>query len=81
MTWNIGFRRSQGRANKPKPDRLGASLPTDPASPGAVAWLVAQIMYDLARLAFETDSTRTITLMLNSVGIVGRPNSRRNNHR
>jgi hypothetical protein len=27
-----------------------------------------QIMYDLARLAFETDSTRAITLMLNSVG-------------
>ena len=25
-------------------------------------------MYDLARLAFETDSTRAITLMLNSVG-------------
>ena len=25
-------------------------------------------MYDLAELAFETDSTRTITLMLNSVG-------------
>ena len=27
-----------------------------------------QVMYDLARLAFETDSTRAITLMLNSVG-------------
>ena len=25
-------------------------------------------MYDLARLAFETDSTRAVTLMLNSVG-------------
>ena len=27
-----------------------------------------QIMYDLVRLAFETDSTRAVTLMLNSVG-------------
>jgi hypothetical protein len=27
-----------------------------------------KVMYDLARLAFETDSTRSITLMLNSVG-------------
>jgi Protein of unknown function (DUF1552) len=27
-----------------------------------------KLMYDLARLAFETDSTRSITLMLNSVG-------------
>jgi hypothetical protein len=27
-----------------------------------------QLMYDLAKLAFETDSTRAITLMLNSVG-------------
>ena len=27
-----------------------------------------QVMYDLARLAFETDSTRAVTLMLNSVG-------------
>ncbi|HEY8749651.1 MAG TPA: DUF1552 domain-containing protein, partial [Tepidisphaeraceae bacterium] len=27
-----------------------------------------KIMYDLARLAFETDSTRSVTLMLNSVG-------------
>src|SRR6185295_4637853 len=27
-----------------------------------------RIMYDLVRLAFETDSTRSVTLMLNSVG-------------
>ena len=27
-----------------------------------------RVMYDLARLAFETDSTRAVTLMLNSVG-------------
>ena len=26
-----------------------------------------KLMYDLAKLAFETDSTRSITLMLNSV--------------
>ena len=44
-----------------------ASPPTDPASPAQYMAKV-QIMYDLARLAFETDSTRAITLMLNSVG-------------
>ena len=39
----------------------------DPASPAQYMTRV-QVMYDLARLAFETDSTRAITLMLNSVG-------------
>ena len=57
---------SRGWANKPKP-RVKASPPTDPASPAQYMAKV-QIMYDLARLAFETDSTRAITLMLNSVG-------------
>jgi hypothetical protein len=57
---------SRGWANKPKPT-VKASLPTDPASPAQYMAKV-QIMYDLARLAFETDSTRAITLMLNSVG-------------
>jgi BMFP domain-containing protein YqiC len=57
---------SRGWANKPKPT-VKASPPTDPASPAQYMAKV-QIMYDLARLAFETDSTRAITLMLNSVG-------------
>ena len=57
---------SRGWANKPKPG-VKASPPTDPASPAQYMAKV-QIMYDLARLAFETDSTRAITLMLNSVG-------------
>jgi BMFP domain-containing protein YqiC len=57
---------SRGWANKPKPT-VKTSPPTDPASPAQYMAKV-QIMYDLARLAFETDSTRAITLMLNSVG-------------
>ncbi len=57
---------SRGWANRPKP-AVKASPPTDPASPAQYMAKV-QIMYDLARLAFETDSTRAITLMLNSVG-------------
>lgn len=57
---------SRGWARRPKP-KVKASPPTDPASPAQYMAKV-QIMYDLARLAFETDSTRAITLMLNSVG-------------
>lgn len=57
---------SRGWANRPRP-RVNVSPPTDPASPAQYMAKV-QIMYDLARLAFETDSTRAITLMLNSVG-------------
>lgn len=57
---------SRGWANKPKPT-VKAAPPADPASPAQYMAKV-QVMYDLARLAFETDSTRAITLMLNSVG-------------
>ena len=57
---------SRGWANKPKP-KVKASPPADPASPAQYMARV-QVIYDLARLAFETDSTRVITLMLNSVG-------------
>jgi BMFP domain-containing protein YqiC len=57
---------SRGWANKPKP-KVKASPPTDPASPAQYMAKV-QVMYDLTRLAFETDSTRAVTLMLNSVG-------------
>ena len=56
---------SQGWETKPKPV-VTAKVPVDPASPAAYMEKV-KVMYDLARLAFETDSTRAITLMLDSV--------------
>src|SRR5690606_2868306 len=40
--------------------------PQDPASPAQYMAKVAA-MYSLVRLAFETDSTRAVTLMLDSV--------------
>ena len=51
---------------KPKPV-VNVAAPVEPASPAQYMDKV-KAMYDLARLAFETDSTRAITLMLNSVG-------------
>jgi hypothetical protein len=57
---------SRGWENKPKPV-VNVAAPVDPTSPAQYMEKV-KAMYDLARLAFETDSTRTITLMLNSVG-------------
>ena len=56
---------SRGWENKPKPV-VNVPEPVDPASPAQYMEKV-KLMYDLARLAFETDSTRAITLMLNSV--------------
>ena len=54
-----------GRASRSRRSRPARrSIPASPAQYMAKV----QIMYDLARLAFETDSTRAITLMLNSVG-------------
>jgi hypothetical protein len=50
---------------KPKP-KVSASMPLDPASPKAYMDKVA-LMYDMARLAFETDSTRSISLLLDGV--------------
>jgi hypothetical protein len=50
---------------KPKPKAPGEA-PQDPASPRDYMEKV-KLMYDIARLAFETDSTRCITLMLDSV--------------
>jgi BMFP domain-containing protein YqiC len=50
---------------KPKP-KVSASVPLDPASPREYMDKV-KLMYDMARLAFETDSTRSIALMLDSV--------------
>ena len=46
---------------KPKP-KVNASVPLDPASPKAYMDKV-KLMYDMARLAFETDSTRSISLL------------------
>ena len=50
---------------RPKP-KVSASVPLDPASPREYMDKV-KLMYDMARLAFETDSTRSISLMLDSV--------------
>jgi hypothetical protein len=50
---------------KPKPV-VNVPPPLDPASPKAYMEKV-RLMYDMARLAFETDSTRSISLLLDSV--------------
>jgi BMFP domain-containing protein YqiC len=50
---------------RPKP-KVSASVPLDPASPKAYMDKV-KLMYDMVRHAFETDSTRSISLMLDSV--------------
>jgi hypothetical protein len=50
---------------KPKP-QISAPVPLDPTSPREYMDKV-KLMYDMARLAFETDSTRSISLMLDSV--------------
>ena len=57
---------SKGWERTPKPV-VSVDAPVDPASP-ALYMAKVKNMYDLAKLAFETDSTRSITLMLNSVG-------------
>ena len=50
---------------RPKPI-VNAPVPLDPASPKEYMDKV-KLMYDMARLAFETDSTRSISLLLDSV--------------
>ncbi len=50
---------------QPKP-KVTAPAPLDPAEPKAYMDKV-KLMYDMARLAFETDSTRSISLLLDSV--------------
>jgi hypothetical protein len=52
--------------SRPKPV-VKFAAPGELTSP-AQYMVKVKAMYDLARLAFETDSTRAITLMLNSVG-------------
>lgn len=56
---------AQAWEKKPKP-KTEAREPVDPADPRAYMAKV-RLMYDIARLAFETDSTRLITLFLDSV--------------
>ena len=56
---------AQAWERKPKP-QTAAKEPVDPADPRAYMAKV-RLMYDIARLAFETDSTRLITLFLDSV--------------
>lgn len=56
---------SRGWEDKPKPV-VKAPLPVDPDSPAAFMTKI-KVMYDLAKLAFETDSTRAITLLQDSV--------------
>jgi len=56
---------SRGWERKPKPV-VTAAVPVDPEDPSAYMEKV-RVMYDLARLALQTDSTRVITLMLDSV--------------
>jgi BMFP domain-containing protein YqiC len=50
---------------RPKP-KVTAPAPLDPASPREYMEKV-KLMYDMARLAFETDSTRSVSLLLDSV--------------
>src|SRR5881396_3816534 len=50
---------------KPKP-KVTAPAPLDPTDPKAYMDKV-KLMYDMARLAFETDSTRSISILLDSV--------------
>jgi hypothetical protein len=56
---------ARGWERKPKPV-VKAPVPVDPDGPSAYFDKV-RVMYDLARLVFQTDSTRAITLMLDSV--------------
>jgi len=51
--------------SKPKP-KVSAPMPLDLTDPKAYMDKV-KLMYDMARLAFETDSTRSISLLLDSV--------------
>lgn len=56
---------SKGWERKPKPV-VNAPVPVDFTNPAQYMDKV-KVMYDLARLAIETDSTRSITLMLEGV--------------
>ncbi|QDT38239.1 DUF1552 domain-containing protein [Stratiformator vulcanicus] len=51
--------------NRPKP-QIEFSMPLDPEDPSEYMEKVA-LMYQMAKLAFETDSSRLVTLLLDSV--------------
>jgi hypothetical protein len=51
---------------KPKPT-VDVKPPTDPNGPAQYIVKI-RLMYEMVKLAFQTDSTRSVTLMLNSVG-------------
>ncbi|MEO7415127.1 MAG: DUF1552 domain-containing protein [Opitutaceae bacterium] len=51
--------------NRPKPG-VNYAEPADPATPQQYM-SKTKLMYDMARLAFETDSTRSVSLMLDSM--------------
>jgi hypothetical protein len=63
-----GLQESRGWESKPKPV-VTVAAPQDPTSPSQYM-VKLKVIYDLVRLAFETDSTRAVTLMLDSVGIL-----------
>src|SRR6202012_1642631 len=64
-------RMGEAREWERKPKQLvKAAIPHDPESPREYMEK-ARLMYDMARMAFETDSTRAITLMLDSVNSPG----------
>ncbi|MEQ1829376.1 MAG: DUF1552 domain-containing protein [Pirellula sp.] len=52
--------------SKTKP-KIDVEPPTDPSNPAQYMSKV-RLMYESVKLAFQTDSTRSVTLMLNSVG-------------
>ena len=56
---------SKAWENRPKPV-VSYAAPIDPATPQDYM-KKTKLMYDMARLAFETDSTRSISLMLDSM--------------
>ena len=64
---DLEHRLQESRAWESKPKPV-VSMAAPPELNGAAQYMdKVKAMYDLARLAFETDSTRAITLMLNSV--------------
>jgi hypothetical protein len=61
----LRMEKSREWEHRPKP-KTSVPMPLDPENPRAYMEKV-RLMYDMARLAFETDSTRAVTLMLDGV--------------
>ena len=76
---NSAWRCPANGNTSPSPPSTPA-VPLDPASPREYMEKV-RLMYDMARLAFETDSTRCITLLLDSVNSPAIEHRRREDHR